>query len=195
MGPSGQDELLQRLLDDDLSAQARAEVEQRLSEDPEAAAEFRSLQRLSELMAVSREEQVGRLDSDALFARITAELDAPPAAEPAVASPVERRESWLQRLIRGGVVMPIGGAVALAAAALLTFYAPSGEDVQDQGEVAIRAVPESQPGSDGLIEGEPVAALSSEIVQVDFGGSTGTVFEIALKDGASTPVVWINDEE
>jgi hypothetical protein len=32
-------------------------------------------------------------------------------------------------------------------------------------------------------------------VQVDFGSNTGTVFEIALADGASTPVVWINDEE
>jgi hypothetical protein len=38
------------------------------------------------------------------------------------------------------------------------------------------------------------ATGSSEIVQVDFGGNAGTVFEIALADGVSTPVVWINDD-
>jgi hypothetical protein len=35
---------------------------------------------------------------------------------------------------------------------------------------------------------------NSEISQLDFGESNGTVFEIALADGISTPVVWINDE-
>jgi hypothetical protein len=35
---------------------------------------------------------------------------------------------------------------------------------------------------------------NSEISQVDFGNSNGTVFEIALADGVSTPVVWINDD-
>ena len=38
------------------------------------------------------------------------------------------------------------------------------------------------------------ASSGSEVVDVDFGESTGTVFEVALDDGNSTPVVWINDE-
>jgi hypothetical protein len=39
-----------------------------------------------------------------------------------------------------------------------------------------------------------VMLANSEVVQVDFGDNAGTVFEIALAEGVSTPVVWINDE-
>ena len=45
----------------------------------------------------------------------------------------------------------------------------------------------------------PVLAFGSEgnthKVEVDFGQNAGTVFEIALENGSSTPVVWINDDD
>ena len=43
----------------------------------------------------------------------------------------------------------------------------------------------------------PVVApvVASEIVQADFGVNTGTIFEVALAEGESTQVVWINEDE
>ena len=48
----------------------------------------------------------------------------------------------------------------------------------------------SEPAA-GLPEGA-LAMASSEVVNVDFGDQTGTVFEVAVADGVSAPVVWIN---
>lgn len=71
------------------------------------------------------------------------------------------------------------GALAIAAAVLLMLY-------------------RSEPGQTraSLEDADQLASLSrSEVVEIDFGNNAGTVFEIALADGSSTPVVWINDDD
>jgi anti-sigma factor RsiW len=45
-----------------------------------------------------------------------------------------------------------------------------------------------------FVRGGPVPNSSTEIEEVAFSEWGGTVFEVALADGASTKVVWINDE-
>jgi anti-sigma factor RsiW len=45
-----------------------------------------------------------------------------------------------------------------------------------------------------FLQGGPPSNASTEIEEVAFGEWGGTVFEVALADGASTKVVWINDE-
>jgi anti-sigma factor RsiW len=45
-----------------------------------------------------------------------------------------------------------------------------------------------------FLRGGTPPSSSTEIEEVAFGEWGGTVFEVALADGASTKVVWINDE-
>jgi len=45
-----------------------------------------------------------------------------------------------------------------------------------------------------FLRGGPPPSSSTEIEEVAFGEWGGTVFEVALADGASTKVVWINDD-
>lgn len=180
MDLSGQDELLQRLVDGELDPRTRREVEARLEEDSSAADQVRALRRMRELVVLARDEQAAGLDSEALFARITAGVETDP--QPVVTEPrASRMLVWLRGWLKGGAAVS-AGAVAVAAAVLLTIYLP-----------AERAAPDAV--AEGRGSATARATAGSEIVRVDFGGSTGTVFEIALAGGTSTPVVWINDGE
>jgi hypothetical protein len=85
---------------------------------------------------------------------------------------------------------PAGGLALAAAAALALVLKPAATD-ETEGPSA-RRPDRGNIGHPPLMVAEKSNA--SEVVQVDFGSNTGTVFEIALADGASTPVVWINED-
>lgn len=245
MAAMEQDELLQRFVDGELGTSEQAEVERLVAEEPDVRAELLRLQRLRSLMAVAREEQLARLDSDALFARISAGIEAGEAVETVPAQQAASSKAagtgggWFRRLLRGGMTLPAGGALAVVAALLLTIYlpmdqlafeapksnGPNGPASASKGagpldsesraapavvdgplvtgapsQGALQAAPAKREAVAAARSRAPLAASSttgahSEVVQVDFGASSGTVFEIALADGASTPVVWINDED
>ena len=147
------------------------------------ASRFRTFQRLHELVQVGADEMVGEIDSDAMFRNIEIGIakDRPGA--------LGQLKAWLSEFLehRTQVWMPMAGAGVVATAVLLTFYSPApGEET---------AAPVSGGSEPAAVVVEPaVPAPSSEVVQVDFGANTGTVFEIALAGGKSTPVVWINDD-
>jgi hypothetical protein len=85
--------------------------------------------------------------------------------------------------------------LAAAAAALIALRGPAndGPAAPSPSAPGVETAPQAaQPPK--KTERIAYAAVSSEIEQVDFGGKPGTVFEIALADGVSTPVVWINDD-
>jgi predicted phosphoribosyltransferase len=96
---------------------------------------------------------------------------------------------------------PAGG-LALAAAAALAMVlksseAPGEEEITARkGGIAPDVDREKLNREEVRIAANepPAESNASEVVQVDFGSNTGTVFEIALADGASTPVVWINED-
>ena len=53
-----------------------------------------------------------------------------------------------------------------------------------------------QTGDPGPSDGMASSAVrGSEVVEVDFGANTGTVFEVAGQAGQPLAVVWISDEE
>jgi hypothetical protein len=101
--------------------------------------------------------------------------------------------------------VPVGGtALAAAAAAVMVLRGSAPDPAVEMARrsatrderAAQRAPMMLAQGPDEAVPEEPTdGPAASEIVQVDFGSNTGTVFEIALADGASTPVIWINDEE
>lgn len=175
------DEVLQRLLDGDLNAREAKAARDVIAKSEADAARFRSFQRLHGLMQVAVEELSADLDSDAMFRNIESGIakDRPGA--------FELFKAWLGEFLehRSQVWMPMAGAGVVAAAVLLTFYSP------EAGERAM--VPSGgEPAS--VVPEQAASGPSSEIVQVDFGANTGTVFEIALAGGKSTQVVWINDD-
>lgn len=184
MGPQPQlnDETLQRLLDGDLNAREAKQARDVIAASEADAARYRSFQRLHGLMQMAADEMAEGLDSDAMFRNIEAGIakDRPGA--------LSLIRAWFSEFFehRSQVWMPMAGASVVAAAVLLTFYMP-----EQQFETAA-IVGDGQPLA--AVTAEGATAPSSEIVQVDFGANSGTVFEIALAGGKSTPVVWINDD-
>lgn len=180
--PQLDDETLQRLLDGDLNAREAKQARDVLSQSASDAARYRQFERLHNLVQQGADDMVGELDADAMFRNIEAGIA---KNRPGV---FEQLGAWLSEFIehRTQVWMPMAGAGAVAAAVLLTVYAPgTGDDlaVVPGGNVPAAVVPD-------VVEAGP----NSEVVQVDFGTNSGTVFEIALAGGKSTPVVWINDD-
>lgn len=230
MGEAVEREWLQRLLDGEVDGAARQELEARLAQDPEAQVEWRRLVQLRELMLQQREAALVALDSEALFARITAGLEAEGAAPPQAVTPQvsaagagRQRSSrrglrgW-QRWFRDGFALPVGGAVVALGALWLWVQQPSATELERMrragqhgtSEYVVEAdsVPKGQKADSDTdselraVPGEELAAASgiagpagAEVVQVEFGVTTGTVFEIALASGRSVPVLWINDED
>jgi hypothetical protein len=118
-------------------------------------------------------EWTGAVDSDALFARIEAEIEVPASSiEPVQARPPVLRvvPGRRERRIWGAVV-----ATGLAAAAAILL--------------AVLSWPAEKAS-----ESTPVAR-GSEVVEVDFGANTGTIFEVEGGAGESLAVVWIDDEQ
>jgi len=169
------DEKLQMLFDGELSPEEEAELRREAGSSAEASAELRQWTRMREALQDVSERWSRQIDSDALFARIEAEIETgtdtdeqPPANE---ARPIELRvvPGSRERRIWGGL------ATGLAAAAAIFL--------------AVIAWPE-EPGapSTGLARG-------TEVVEVDFGANAGTVFEVQGGAGQSLAVIWIDDEE
>lgn len=181
--PQLDDEMLQRLLDGDLNAREAKQVRDVIARSEADAARYRSLTRLHGLMRMAADDMAADLDSDAMFRNIQAGIakDQP--------GTIELIKAWLSEFFehRSQVWMPMAGAGVVAAAVLLTIYSP--ERASEESAVVSGG---SEPAA--VVVEEAAPAPSSEVVQVDFGANTGTVFEIALAGGKSTPVVWINDD-
>lgn len=109
-------------------------------------------------------------ESDALFGRIEAAIDAPGAieAEPASLDEArERRKSF--RVLRGGAASVFGGLLAAAAALFFVL----------------------RPG----VSPSPDVPRGSEIVEVDFGMNAGTHFSVEGEEGERLAVIWIDELE
>jgi anti-sigma factor RsiW len=172
--PHVSDELLQRHFDGELELAEQLETRKHLSDCTSCTARLHSLERLSKLVRMATEDATGNPDFGDMFSRIERAIDASGGA--VVAPNQKARAKWF----RPATVSALGG-LAVAAAVLLMIYR------QDVEPTAV--VPD--PGTVLAVLDTP----HSEIVHVDFGANAGTVFEIAMADGTSTPVVWINDED
>jgi anti-sigma factor RsiW len=172
------DETLQRYFDGELSEGEAQAVEVALAGDERAALHLEGLEGLSGLLRDTFEARTPVPDADALFARVTAATRH--TAQPAqVAAEGARVVPLPTRAVRRAPVVPVLASLAVAAAALLVFLGP-----RAAREAAI--TPQAQLGSP--------APSGSQIDDVDFGGSTGTVFEVD-NEGVSAAVVWISDDE
>jgi anti-sigma factor RsiW len=186
-----EEELLQRHFDGDLGPAQAGPVDRHLAHCEECRGRRQALSRLHDLIGMAVDDAACDVDFEAAFGRIergVREQPAPALLERVSVSVQDLREQRPARLW-----IPAAAAVLAAAAALaLVLRGPAAEQpAPGVGAEPQLASPQPKPKT------EPIAyaAVSSEIEQVDFGGKAGTVFEIALADGTSTPVVWINDDE
>jgi anti-sigma factor RsiW len=179
-----EEELLQRYFDGALEAQNAARVSQHLESCASCGARHRALSKLKRAIAVAADERAQGVDFEALFARIEQGVREG-AAQGAAAQNVVSLQDRARRRQRA-IWLPATGVVAAAAALLL--FLRSAPTTQPQS--ATPAAGETSQGAASL-----TGTTNSEIEQVDFGSNAGTVFEIALSEGTSTPVVWIDDSE
>jgi len=173
--PKTDDERLQMLFDGELAPEEEAAVRRSLEDSPRGMEQLREWERLRDSMKSVSTEWTRKIDSDALFARIEADISAP-------VTPMERpkREGAPLRVVPGARERRLWGAVATGFAAAAAIF------------LAVLAWPDSrqEPNDD-------VAAMTrgSEVLEVDFGSNTGTIFEVEGGAGESLAVVWIDDEQ
>jgi anti-sigma factor RsiW len=189
-----EDELLQRHFDGDLRPGRAAEVKQHLEGCTVCSQRQRALVALHGMVVMAAEESARGVDFEALYAKIEHGI-----REQRTPSLSERLAVWWRDLAEqrpGQVWVPAGAALAAAVVLVMVFR---GEPVPEPTAHHQQAPAQHEEPADELAAAPaPHAAASiessSEIVQIDFGSNAGTVFEIALADGKSTPVVWINDD-
>ncbi|HKU40500.1 MAG TPA: zf-HC2 domain-containing protein [Polyangiales bacterium] len=171
------DELLQRHFDGELEPGDEPVVREHLDGCAECAGKLRSLEHLQGFIRMAATDAAAQADWQGMFARIEQAAQQPEVPEITPVRPTRASAKAQARWFRGASAV---GLFAAAAAALLMVYREP-ESKQTEEEDAENTV--------------AVLEVHSEITHVDFGGNAGTVFDIALADGSSTPVVWINDED
>jgi hypothetical protein len=172
------DDTLQRLYDGALSPDEERSVRAQVKTSASAQMRLEELSRLSDLMRGTLLASAREVDADALFRSIEAGIQKDEALGLGARLRVLGAE-WFEH--KRGVVVPALASLAVAAAALLTFLTPH-ETVD--------------PGGAMPSDGSPLAALvhGSSIENVDFGQSTGTVFEVE-SEGVRAAVVWIAEDD
>lgn len=177
-GPKTSDEQLLLLFDGELSAEEEAVVRRELEGSEEEAAELRAWGQLRSAMKEVSADWAGQIDSDALFARIEAAIaaseaspESPKPEDETVAPPIPPRAVPGPRERRIWAAVATGLAAAAAVALAIVSW-PS----------------KPAPPQASTVRG-------SEVVAVDFGANTGTIFEVEGGAGESLAVVWIDEEE
>ncbi len=185
------DEQLQRHYDGELEDADIGRVHAHLERCDSCKERVAVLERLHSLITMSAEDRANEASKDVPFDGMFARIEAGIAADAAAGDRSEKAGAKVVSLASYRRVVPAVAAFAAAAAVLLMVTVkPS-----DRGRVG--ATPEAPESDDQVQRGAPEAVVvpgRSEILQVDFGSNAGTVFDIAMADGSSTPVVWINDE-
>ena len=188
--PHVEEELLQRYFDGDLKGSPAASVSQHIATCEDCQKRHLALGELHKLIMMSAEHAALDVDFERAFANIergTRERPAP--------SLIERLSVWWRDLIEQRpeqVWAPAFGA-AMAAVLLLYVLRDGASDASQEVAAATPKPPAPTLPAEGLPAGA-LALANTEVVQVDFGSNAGTVYEIALAEGVSTPVVWINDD-
>jgi len=193
------DDTLQRFYDGDLSPLEEHGVQARIEADPAAQQRLAELGRLTELIREGAEQLGESVHSNALFAAIEAKLAEPDKVGFGARLRVMSGE-WLEH--RRASLIPLVAATAVAAVTLMVVIKPNPalpESTHSTPSTLAHAPAEDPHAAPGP-QAAPAAATQvaevhgSSVENVDFGSSTGTVFEID-NEGVAVAVVWITDDE
>ena len=179
-----EDEMLQRYHDGELPPEEVERVRAVLQESADDAARLERLERLGDLIRLSADDVASDLSSDELFA----------AVKRGIVEEEQRRPGTRLRMVEGGKQSrqrtAVVAVLALAAAGLLVYLWPRDTGTSVAGTQEQRPVEET-PQMPVVVD-EPPAG--SEVVEVDFGENTGTVFAVEGDAGEPIAVVWIDEE-
>jgi anti-sigma factor RsiW len=172
------DDTLQRYFDGELSPVEERSVRAQVQGDPTAQARLRELTKLSELVRMAVAQSTQGLDADALFAGIQTDIRKQEQLGFGERFKLHSSE-WVQH--KKSVLIPTVASLAVAAAALVVLLVPH------ETSEKLATLPAVQTPAAQAVHG-------SRVENVDFGKSTGTVFEVD-NEGVSAAVVWIADDE
>jgi anti-sigma factor RsiW len=183
---------LHQYFDGELHGRQLEQVRSHVDGCESCSGELASLKSLHKAIALTAEDAANSVHSEALFARIERGLQE--AEEPSL---LERMRVWWEELLAPGTPAWMPATAAIGVAAAIFMVARWAGDSVKVPQVATPSIQEAAPSKDVPKVAKPVPApvMRSEIIEVDFGTNAGTVFEVALAEGLSTPVIWINDEE
>lgn len=203
MAGARSDDRLQQYFDGELAADDADALRRELEADDELRAKLEGLAHLRTLLVAAAEERADEIDSEALFGRILDKLEAPTAGaaetSPSAALESAALESEARpalKVVDGGksratsterpagsnvVWIGVAATLAVAAAVLIAVLKPFGLGGSSSGT-----------GTDGLAAAPPPG---SEVVEVDFGYSTGAIFSVEGQSGEHYAVIWISDEK
>jgi anti-sigma factor RsiW len=183
--PHIDDDLLQRYFDGDLPDEESERVRQAVASSEDEQARLARLERLRGLVRMAATEPSHQVAPDDLFARVHSQVTA------------ERRRAGIRAIEggRGRAAAVVGGlGLALAAAVTLAVLQPWQAAPVEDDPVARIPKRETRTALAEVTE-PPRGRLGSEVLEVDFGRNTGTVFEVQGAAGQPLAVVWINDDE
>lgn len=190
---AGSEDRLQQYFDGELTGDDADAMRRELEESSEVRAKLEGLAHLRTLLTRAAEERGDEVDSEALFAGITAKLAEssgdddpmfPASREPEPARPklgvIPGGKAPEKRTPKRANVVWIGTAavLAIAAAVLLAVVRPFGTGDTEPVQPLAKATPQG-----------------SEVVDVDFGYSTGAIFSVEGREGERIAVVWISDDK
>jgi len=172
-----EDDKLQRYFDEELSEGEAKVVRRHVDECDECSSRLSSLGKLHDLIHLAAEEMASSAELDKLFANVRSGIESGERAGFGERLRVLTSETIQHRK---PVWVPLASAIAAAAAVLLVVFFSQGGSPDGATDAAMRLV---------------IPAPGSEVVGVDFGANTGTVFEVEGGNGTPVAVVWINDDE
>lgn len=185
------EEKLHRYFDGELDASEAEEVRLALEQSEADQRKLEELERLHSLIKLAAEDAAADLSSEELFANVRDGIAGNKTAGKAQPLRVLEGENRPTRIEGWKIGTAAGMGLAVAAAVLLFVLA--GDKDLPVAERPDRPEPEVEIAETPLttIEGPQ----GSEVEEVDFGGNTGTVFEVEGEAGEPIAVVWINDDE
>jgi anti-sigma factor RsiW len=197
---------MQRYFDGDLQGAPATSISQHIESCSECRQRHVALGELHKLIVMSAEHVAADIDFESVFAKI--EQGTKQAPSPSL---LERLSVWWRDLIEQRPEQLWAPALGAAlAAGLLVFVLRDGVGKRGREIAANPAAPTvtatapavpttvepaKAPSKEPALPPDALALANTEVVDVDLGANAGTVYEIALAGGVSTPVVWINDND
>lgn len=179
-----EDDMVQRYLDGDLPDEEAEAVRAMLAEDADEQARLESFERLGDLLRMAADDSMALVDSDALYSRVVLGIRKATGAHRVQVVELQQRN---RRVATAGFA-----ALAIAAAATLVYVTSEPGGDAETATPTPDTPPDRDPQHLVVIEEPPGG---SEVLEVDFGENTGTVFAVEGIEGEPIAVVWITDEK
>ncbi len=181
------DDKLQRYFDGELTDGEATVMRRDIEASDLEQARIQQLERLGDLVRMNADDVSADIDADALFSGIEAGI--------AQEGPRLKLIEGARRKQRAGVVVGVAVAIAAAVTLVLLLKPPADDNVarhpMDTDQERIATDDDIEIEESGFHIVHPPSG--SEVVRIDFGSNTGTIFQVEGDEGQPLAVVWIDE--